>query len=198
MNINNAMDQVDEIHKHLSRSEVFRGYRAMTAVTIAIVAILTALYQTYIKKPENNIDFIFQWIIIAAAMALLTAGSIAVEYIIKGSNFEKKQTIRVFSQFAPSLIIGFGITMLFIHYRIKALEVLPAIWAILFSMGIFAMRPFLPRFIGYVGLFYLLSGCMLIRMVPMHTSLTPMAMGFTFGVGHLFAALILYLGKERV
>src|SRR5258708_6260503 len=72
---------------------------------------------------------------------------------------------------------------------------LPGLWSLSFSLGIFAARPNLPRGIGWVGLFYLLAGTLLLT--PVGTSLGALGMGGAFGFGQLFMALVLYWNLER-
>jgi hypothetical protein len=65
-------------------------------------------------------------------------------------------------------------------------------------MGIFASRPYLPRAIGWVALFYFLAGCGLLLLARDGYSLSPWGIGGVFGIGQLAAALVLYQNKERL
>ena len=197
MNINNAMEQLEEIHKHMMRAEVYRGYKALPVFISGIIAFITAFIQSLKIEILTGRMFILGWVAAAAVIVSLIAVSMALDYKVNKNKFETKKLLRVLSQFSPSIIIGFLITLLFLKYRHESLELLPGLWAVLFSMGIFAMRPYLPRFVGYVGLFYLIAGCVLLFLVPVHAALNPWPMGITFGFGQFFSAFILWLGKER-
>jgi hypothetical protein len=75
---------------------------------------------------------------------------------------------------------------------------MPGIWAICFSLGMFASRTLLPRFITVVAGYYLIAGCMCLVMTRATVSqFSPWAMGLTFGVGQLLSAGVLYWNLER-
>ena len=73
---------------------------------------------------------------------------------------------------------------------------LPGLWMILFSMGVFASRRILSKSVSFVGAYYLLAG-LLVLSLPARQQLSPWVMGGVFGVGQLFASLVLYWTLER-
>ena len=73
---------------------------------------------------------------------------------------------------------------------------LPGLWSILFSLGVFASRRLLPRAIVGVAWFYLLAGLGCLAMAQGEASLSPWAMGIPFGGGQLLAAAVLYRTLE--
>ncbi len=198
MNIEKAVDQISEIHKHLAKSEVFYGYKPGAVFTVGIVAFIVAALQTWLIVPVNEIIFLLQWMIVAGIIIIIMGGNITYNYLKRGSNFEIHQMTKVFLQFVPSLAGGFIITAVMLSLNNSAIEFLPGIWAILFSLGIFSMRPYLPRIIGFVSLFYLLAGTVLLSLVKIDFGFSPWGLGLTFGIGHLFTALVLYLDIERI
>jgi len=74
---------------------------------------------------------------------------------------------------------------------------LPGLWAVCFSLGIFASRTLLPRGIAPVAGYYLIAGCMNLVLARGPAAFSPWAMGLTFGVGQLLAAAVLYWNLER-
>ena len=81
----------------------------------------------------------------------------------------------------------------------RLISFLPGIWALLYGLGLLASKPFLPRMIGWVALFYILCGCVLLqRAVELGLgSLSPWEIGIPFGVGQILSGLILYWNLER-
>ena len=69
---------------------------------------------------------------------------------------------------------------------------LPGLWQILFSLGIFASCRLLPRATFGVAVFYLASGLTCLALARGDAAFSPWAMGFPFGVGQLLAAAVLY------
>jgi len=197
MDINKAVDQISEIHKHLAKSEIFYGYKPQTVLTVGIAAFIMAAIQSWWLIPKSDFIFLVQWLATGSVIVAIIGGNIIYNYLKNGSNFEIHQMSKVFLQFVPSLVAGFIITGIMMIFESSAVEYLPGIWALLFSLGIFSMRPYLPRMVGYVALFYLIAGTVLLYLVRYSLSFTPWGMGLTFGTGHLFAALILHLDIER-
>jgi hypothetical protein len=79
----------------------------------------------------------------------------------------------------------------------EAMWLLPGLWQILFSLGIFASYRLLPRPTFGVAMFYMLSGFLCLIFARGEAALYPLAMGLPFGVGQLYAAGVLYWTLER-
>jgi hypothetical protein len=74
---------------------------------------------------------------------------------------------------------------------------LPGLWQVLFSLGVFASCRLLPRATFGVGVFYLAAGLACLALARDDLALSPWAMGLPFGVGQLLAATVLYRTLER-
>ncbi|MCA8967644.1 MAG: hypothetical protein KDC48_22375, partial [Planctomycetes bacterium] len=97
---------------------------------------------------------------------------------------------------APCLLVGLVLTLTLLRSEAEAGWMLPGMWAVVFSLGAFASRPFLENAATWIGLFYLGSGSLLLcygRDFP----LAPWTMAATFGLGHLLGAALLYFTLER-
>ena len=79
----------------------------------------------------------------------------------------------------------------------EALGLLPGLWQVLFSLGIFASSRLLPRAIWGVAAFYLASGFACLLRARLGAAPAPWAMGVPFGVGQFLAAAVLYWNLER-
>src|SRR5688572_16717209 len=100
-------------------------------------------------------------------------------------------------RFIPSLAAGAVLTFVFYQSLKIHLWMMPGLWAVCFSLGVFASRTLLPRGIALVGGYYLLAGCMCLTLARGPAAFSPWAMGLTFGVGQLLAAAVLYWNLER-
>ncbi len=69
---------------------------------------------------------------------------------------------------------------------------LPGLWQIFFSLGIFASCRLLARATFWVAVFYLGTGLTVLALARGEAALSPWAMGLPFGVGQLLAAAVLY------
>lgn len=73
---------------------------------------------------------------------------------------------------------------------------LPGLWQVLFSLGVFASCRFLPRATFWVGVWYLATGMGCLAIGP-DVPASPWEMGIPFGVGHLLVAGVLQFGYGR-
>jgi hypothetical protein len=117
--------------------------------------------------------------------------------VLRDDAFGRRKTLKVVGQLLPCFAAGLIVTGGLLYLANDYIPLLPGLWAILYSLGIFASRPYLPRAIGWVGLFYLLCGSGLLVLAKGGLSLQPWGLGLTFGIGQLGAALVLYGNKER-
>jgi hypothetical protein len=195
MELNDALSQVAEIHRHLLRSEVYRGYRSPVMAVTSAVAFAAAALQSRLGYAATPADFVRFWLCVAAANLLLVSLDVALEYYPSLSTAQQRNARSVIAQFLPSLCAGAVVT--WGAMQAGSASMLPGVWCVLFSLGVFASRPYLPQGIGWVGLFYLLAGTLLLALVPAGHALRPWDVGLAFGVGQAFLAGVLYWNLER-
>ena len=74
---------------------------------------------------------------------------------------------------------------------------LPGLWSLVFSLGVFASYRLLPRQVFWVGLYYGLCGAGCLLFGQGAHALSGWQMGISFGGGQLLCAAILYWTLER-
>ena len=196
MEIERALAQIQEIHGHLAKSEVYRGYRSVPMAFTGMIGLLASVAQPYVlgDSPTGG-AFLQFWATICVANVLIVTADMVWDYHLHLAPRDQRMTRQVVGQFIPSLVAGAVITLVFT--RGHEVELLPGLWALVFSLGAFASRPYLPRGIGWVALYYLVCGCVLLGLAQGGASLAPWSMGASFGLGQLFLALVLYWNLER-
>jgi len=103
-------------------------------------------------------------------------------------------------QFLPALGAGLMLSLVVIRFAPHAVWMLPGLWQVIFSLGVFASCRFLPRHMYLVGMWYLATGLTSIALGQQATSLAPWLMGIPFGIGQLLVAAVLQFGynyKDR-
>jgi len=191
-----ALSQISEIHQHLARTEVYRGYRPVPVALSGIVGLAAAALQAPGLAARDPIGFVLFWTAIAGVAGLAGSSEIAFNYLFREDAFERRRTRAVIGQVAPSILAGAVITLTFTGLSAALVPLLPGLWAMMFGVAAFAARPYLPRATGWVALFYLAAGSWLLSHAGGGAS-SPWAVGGTFGAGQLFAALVLYWNLER-
>jgi len=197
MELRDALTQISEIRNQLARTEVFRGYRAMPVAFSGVLALLTAAFQAaWIREPTAEVS---TYLVLWVGAAVVSAVAAGAEMIIRARNsalYAREITWLAVEQFVPSLVAGGLVTVVFTRFAPESVWVLPGLWQVLFSLGIFASCRLLPRATFGVAVFYLASGLTCLAFARGDAALSPWAMGLPFGVGQLLAAAVLYRTLE--
>jgi hypothetical protein len=200
MELREALDQISEIRERMARGQVFRGYRAVSTGLTSVIAVLASAAQaTWVRHPSRDVDvYLWLWCIAALVSLLVVGGEMAVRAVRSGSSLHRQMTMLAVDQFVPCLVAGAMVTYAIGKFAGEIVWIMPGLWAVLFSLGVFASRRFLPRGVGIVAGYYLLAGLVCLA-VGKHgvTALWPWTMASVFGVGQLLAAGVLWWTLER-
>jgi hypothetical protein len=199
MELNEALAQVSEIRMQIARTEAFRGYRAATAAFAGIVAVAAAAIQPVVV-PVPAADpqaYLLLWISAAILCVAATGAEMIVRCRHSASPAGARLTWLAIEQFLPSLITGAVVTFVLVSYVAESLWMLPGLWSVFFSLGIFASLRLLPKPVLWVALYYLACGALVLAFAGGARAFAPWAMGIPFGGGQFLAALVLYVTLER-
>jgi hypothetical protein len=94
-------------------------------------------------------------------------------------------------QFLPSAVAGALLTVVLVRFVPTSLWMLPGLWQLVFSLGIFSSYRFLPRPIIAAGVWYMATGLACISFGDAR-ALSPWAMGIPYGIGQLLVTGILF------
>lgn len=194
MRVHKALEQLDAIHDHLARAEVYRGFTVPGVALVGVAGIVAAAVQPAFAEPES---FVAYWLAVAGFGGLIGFAATAHAYFFREDEIARRKTRRVLAQFLPCLAAGALITAALARGGAELVAFLPGLWAVAFGLGIIAARPYLPRGIGYVGLAYLLAGGVLLTRRFTAPDVAGWSVGGVFGVGHLLTAAVIHLDRPR-
>jgi hypothetical protein len=199
MELGEALDRIDAIRAHVARTRVFRGYKAATVAGTGLLALLaSALQPIAVPEPLANVrQYLQLWITVAVLSAIGVAIELATRCRSSNSSLQRAQTVQALEDFIPCLVAGGCVTWGVVQFSPGAVNLLPGLWAILFSLGVFASCRQLPPLAVAVALYYLAAGVTCLALARGIHALSPWAMAGTFGVGQLLTAAVLYLALER-
>lgn len=199
MELQEALSQISQIRRQMAKVEVFRGYRALPVAGSGFLAIVAAgLQAAWIEKPTEQLPaYLGLWLGAAGISLLWALVEMARRARRAADPWAKRITWMALEQFLPCLVAGSLLTFALARSAPGALWMLPGLWQVLFSLGIFASFRLLPRATFWVAVFYMVAGVVALALGPGGPELTPWAMGLPFGVGQILAALILYWTLER-
>jgi len=196
MEYGKALTQISEIHQHLARTEIYRGYRPLPVALSGLVGLAAAARQAPLLSSRDPVAFVLYWTSVATIAGLAGCAEIAFNYLFKESPRQRRRTRIVVGQFAPCVVVGAVMTATLTALSPALVPILPGTWALLFGLAVVSARPYLPRAIGWVALYYLVAGSWLLWHGGSQAP-SPWAVGGTFGTGQLLSALALYWNLER-
>jgi len=197
MELREALTQISEIRQRVAQAEVFRGYRSVPVAFSGLLALATAGVQSVcLPQPaQNAAAYLALWVTAALVSMSATGLELVLHHRHARTPLALQLTWLALRQFAPCLMAGGLVTLGVVSYAPDILWILPGLWSILFSLGIFASYRLLPKPTFWVATFYMIAGAMLLTL--REDALSPWAMGIPFGGGQLFAAAVLYWTLER-
>lgn len=199
MDLHQALSQLDAIHSQVSRTEAFRGYRPLTVAAQGVLAVGAAVGQAlWISDPANHAAAWLQlWLAVAAVAVTVVAIDLTVDGWRSPSQFARRQTWQAIEQFLPCIAAGGMLTWVLWQFAPASLPLLPGLWSIVFSLGVFSASRQLPATVVWVAIYYLLAGLAAIALARGEYAFTPWAMLGTFGVGQLLTAWVLHSNRQR-
>jgi len=199
MDLREALDSIATIRRRMAETEVFRGYRALPVAFSAVVALAAGFLQpALLPHPEQDVrGYVALW----GAVALISIGAAGLAMFLRdrvvGVSDTREVTWLAVGQFAPCLVGAAAVTAVLLRTAPETCWVLPGLWQVFFSQGVFAACRLLPRPAGAVAGFYLVAGIVTLVVARGPDALSPWAMAIPFGMGQLLAAAVLYWTLER-
>jgi len=188
-----AIGDINNIRRQIARSTEFRGYGPATLAGTAAFAVIAAGVQSvWVSDPANHVgSYLSIWIWTAFLSATLIAVQMHTRTRRIHSGLADEMIRMAVEQFLPSGVAGFFLTIVLVRFVPSAQWMLPGLWQIVFSLGVFSSCRFLPRPMLAAGGWYLLTGLLCVTLGGTR-ALSPWAMGIPFGAGQLLVAGILF------
>lgn len=197
MRVNDALGQIAEIHDYLARTEEYRGLHPVAVAATGLAGLVAAAIQPWFVAADDPTAFVHYWLVVAAVGGGIGLSPVADAYFRREDEFARRRTRRVVGQFLPCVAAGLCVTAGVGRGGAQAVGLLPGVWAVLFALGVFAARPYLPRATGWVGLFYFVAGAVMLAALPLDLTRAGRAVGFVFFAGQLATAGVLCRNRER-
>ena len=196
--LHKALGDISTIRRQMARSTEFRGYGPATLAATGLLAISAAGAQAlWIPDPPAHMPtYLGIWI----STAIISAALIAMQTVTRTHRMHSGMAdamIRLaVEQFLPAAGAGALLTLVLLRYAPSVLWMLPGLWQIVFSLGVFSSCRFLPRPMVAAGIWYLFTGLTSIALAD-NRALSPWTMGIAFGLGQLLVAAILFFTAQE-
>jgi hypothetical protein len=195
--LDRALGEISSIRRQMARATEFRGYGAATLAMTGLLATTAAVGQAvWLPDPANHVAV---YLAIWMTTAVLSCALIAVQTVNRAqrvhSGMADEMVRMAVEQFLPAAIAGALLTVAMMRSGPGGLWVLPGLWQVIFSLGVFSSCRFLPRPMLAAGVWYLATGLACVALGDVR-AFSPWAMGIAFGGGQLLVAGILYFNQE--
>jgi len=187
-----ALADITAIRSQIARGTQFRGYGPITVAATGLLALLAAALQALFLPDPAAHAFVYLalWVGMAALAVILTGAEMLARTRRIHGGFADDMLYAAVEQFIPAGVAGTLLTVVLYRFAPDALWMLPGLWQIVFSLGVFASCRSLPRGMFAVGVWYLAAGLATLAFSA-STPLSPWAM-VPFGVGQLVMAFVIY------
>jgi hypothetical protein len=192
-----ALSEIHSIRSQLARGTEFRGYGPATIAISGILALLVAAVQAQWMAKHAKTD-LWIWLGVWSATAAVSLFLTGTETFARARRVHvglaKEMVQAAVEQFLPAVMVGFLLTVVMTRVAAQECWMLPGLWELIFSLGVFASCRFLPRQMFAVGVWYLAAGLFCLATGSAARSLSPWTMGIPFGIGQLLVAAVLQFG----
>jgi hypothetical protein len=196
--LHKALGDIGSIRRQVARSTEFRGYGPATFAGTAAFAVTAAVVQgRWVPEPSEHMEsYLGIWIWTAVASAALIGAQMYKRSRRIHSGLADEMIRMAVEQFLPSAVAGALVTVVIVRYVPQATWIIPGLWQLISSLGVFSSCRFLPRPMVAAGAWYMLTGLICISLGDAR-ALSPWAMGISFGMGQsLVAAILLFTATE--
>jgi hypothetical protein len=195
--LDKALADIVEIRSQIAAGMAFRGYGPATMAATGAIALVTSILQFLLLGAPTSepLGFFFGWFIAAALSGLTIWIEMRARSRRHHSGLADAMIHQAVEQFLPAGIAGVLLAVVMWKFAAETLWLLPGLWQILVSLGIFASVRSLPRTVAFAGAWYFISGFVVVVLASRTHTLSPWSMGLPFVVGQSMMAAILYFAS---
>jgi hypothetical protein len=193
--LDKALADITAIRSQMARGAEFRGYGPATVATTGALAIAAAMVQAFwLPDPASQaLGYLALWVV----TALLSVALIGSEMVARTRRIHcglaDEMIHAATEQFIPAGVAGVLLTIVLYRFTPENLWMLPGLWQIVFSLGLFAACRSLPRPMFAAAVWYLTTGLASLAFANGAHAFSPLAMAVPYGLGQLYIAVVLRL-----
>jgi hypothetical protein len=195
--LDKALADILEIRNQIAADTLFRGYGPLAISITGLLGFATALAQSlWLGDPGNHaLLFVGSWIGTAVLCAVVVRVEMQGRTRRLHSSLADAMINQAMEQFLPAAAASIFLPVLLLRFAPEELWLLPGLWQVFVSLGIFASLRTLPRGMALAGGWYFVSGFVCLLITSGSHALSPWLMGVPFLGGQLLMASILYVAS---
>jgi hypothetical protein len=192
--LDKALADIIAIRSQLAAGTAFAGYGPAAVFATAGVALITAILQYFLLDDPTHKPLVFflGWALAALSSSAVVLIEMAARSRRHHSGLADAMIHQAVEQFLPSAIAGGLLAVMLWKFAPETLWLLPGLWQVLVSLGVFASVRSLPRTVALAGAWYFVAGFAVLLLASQSHALSPWTMGLPFVIGQSLMAMILY------
>lgn len=194
--LDKALADIVEIKSRLAQSSEFLGLGPAALASSGVLAFAVAALQSVLPGAADPMAYFAGWVITAIVAVALIGAEMLRRAQRHHAGLADQMIREAVLNFMPAGVAGAALLAFFARFAPEQLWLVPGLWLILVSLGIFAAARSLPRAIALAGAWYLLSGFTVLLFAAGDHSLSPWHMGLPFAIGQLLVAGIVHRASE--
>ena len=197
--LHQALVDIRSIRRQVAETTEFRGYGPLTLTATAVVALGAGVAQArWVPEPASQPEaYVGLWLTTAVVCAALIATQMLTRARRLHTGMADEMVRRSVLQFLPAGVAGAALPFALLHGGPGMLPLLPGLWQLLFSLGVFASCRCLPRAMLAVGGWFLVTGLGCVWMGD-GRALRPATMAGVYAVGMALVAAIHHFSAKGV
>lgn len=195
--LNDALSTLTAIHAQLAKGEVYQGLRARPVLLSGLLGLAASVVQVRYWPDLDAVSFIWYWLIVGAICGLAASSSAIASYFWDDVASSRRHTRVVAGQFIPCLAVGAFLALALLPVMDRCVGLLPGLWSLIYCLGLFSVRPYLPHATGWVGVYYFAGGVALLGLMSPANVPSPWTIGLVFAIGQAGLAWVLHRNAVR-
>jgi hypothetical protein len=196
--LNKALADILEIRAQIAAGTAFHGYGPTTIALTGVFGLATAGLQ-YLRPDlfaSSPTVFVLAWL----ATSVICAAAVRIEMQGRSrrihSHLADTMINQAVEQFMPAAAAAVFMPLFLLRYATDLVWMMPGLWQLFVSLGIFASVRSLPRSMALAGGWYFLSGFFCLLWAGTTRTLSPWMMGAPFFLGQMLMAVILFVSSK--
>ncbi len=195
--LDKALADIVAIRSQIAAGTAFRGYGPAAVAVTGAIALLTAILQVlWLADPTGHpLAFFLGWAAAAASSGVVIFVEMRARSRRHHLGLADVMVYQAIEQFLPAAAAGVLLAAMLWKFAPETLWLLPGLWQVLVSLGVFASVRSLPRSVALAGAWYFVAGFAVLLLTSQSHALSPWTMGLPFAIGQLLTAIILHFAS---
>lgn len=190
--IDKALADIVEIRSQIASRTIFRGYGPVAIAITGLLGLSTAAAQSLLPIARTPLLYCAEWLATASLCAVVVWLEMMGRSRRLHSSLADAMIHQAIEQFLPATAASIFMPALLLSFAPQNVWMIPGLWQLFVSLGIFASLHNLPRNMMLAGAWYFVSGFAVLLLGSTTHQLDPWMMGVPFLGGQLLMAGILY------